>query len=69
MTGWLYKPDDVIELSDKIRKALELDDLERKTMSSKAIERAVLNFNNDTMCLKTLKVYSDLISSNNKNEK
>ncbi len=69
VTGWLYKPDDVIELSDKIRKALELDDLERKTMSSKAIERAVLNFNNDTMCLKTLKVYSDLISSNNKNEK
>jgi len=68
-TGWLYKPDDVIELSDKIRKALALDDLERKKMASKAIERAVLNFNNEVMCLKTLKVYSDLISSNSKNEK
>ena len=59
----------MIELSDKIRKALALDDLERKKMASKAIERAVLNFNNEVMCLKTLKVYSDLISSNSKNEK
>ena len=41
----------------------------RQKMASKAIERAVLNFNNDTMCLKTLKVYSELISSNSEYEK
>jgi len=68
VTGWLYKPDDVIDLSDKLRKALELNNLERKKMASKARERTVLNFNNDAMCLKTLKVYSDLIISNSKNE-
>ena len=69
VTGWLYQPDDVIDLSDKLCKALALDDLERKIMASKATERAVLNFNNETMCLKTLKVYSDLISSNSEYEK
>ena len=68
VTGWLYQPNDAIDLSDKLRKALELDNLERKKMASKAIERTVLNFNNDSMCLKTLKVYSDLITSNSKNE-
>ena len=68
VTGWLYQPNDAIDLSDKLRKALELDNLERKKMSSKAIERTVLNFNNDSMCSKTLKVYSDLIISNSKNE-
>ena len=68
VTGWLYQPNDAIDLSDKLRKALELDNLERKKMASKAIERTVLNFNNDFMCLKTLKVYSDLITSNSKNE-
>jgi len=69
VTGWLYQPDDVIDLSDKLCKALALDDLERKIMASKATERAVLNFNNETMCLKTLKVYSELISSNSEYEK
>ena len=68
VTGWLYQPNDAIDLSDKLRKALELDNLERKKMASKAIERTVLNFNNDSMCLKTLKVYSDLMTSNSKNE-
>ena len=69
LTGWLFNPGDSSDLSEKIRKALELDDVERKKMASKAIERTTLNFNNETMCLKTLKIYSDLISSNNKNEK
>ena len=50
VTGWLYEPDNIIDLSDKLRKALELDDLERQKMASKAIERTVLNFNNDSMC-------------------
>ncbi len=69
ITGWLFKPGDAIDLSDKILKALKLDDIERKVISTKAIQRTALNFNNETMCLKTLKIYSDLISSNNKNEK
>lgn len=68
ITGWLFKPGDSIDLSDKILKALKLDDLERKEIATKAIQRTTLNFNNETMCLKTLKIYSDLISSNNKNE-
>ncbi len=61
ITGWLYKPDDPVELTEKIRNALELDDLDRKKMAIKAIERASLNFNNVDMCKKTLKLYSDLI--------
>jgi glycosyltransferase involved in cell wall biosynthesis len=69
VTGWLYEPDNIIDLSDKLRKALELDDLERQKMASKAIERTVLHFKNEAMCLKTLKVYSDLISSNSEYEK
>ena len=68
ITGWLFKPGDPIDLSDKILKALKLDNLERKEIASKAIRRTVSNFNNDTMCLKTLKIYADLINSNN-NEK
>ena len=69
VTGWLYEPDNIIDLSDKLRKALELGDLERQKMASKAIERTALHFNNEAMCLKTLKVYSDLISSNSEYEK
>ena len=69
VTGWLFKPGDAIDLSDKIQKAIDLDDLERKNMASKAIERTLLNFNNDAMCFKTLDVYSDLINRNSKNEK
>ena len=53
----------------KIKKAIDLDDLERKNMASKAIERTSLNFNNDAMCFKTLEIYSDLINRNSKNEK
>ncbi len=69
VTGWLFKSGDAIDLSDKILKAIDLDDLERKNMASKAIERTSLNFNNDTMCFKTLEIYSDLINRNIKNEK
>ena len=61
-TGWLFKPGDAIDLSEKIKKAIDLDDLERQKMASKAIERTSLNFNNDTMCFKTLKLYSELIN-------
>lgn len=69
ITGWLFKPGDPIDLSEKLRRALKLDDLKRKEMANQAIQRATLNFNNDMMCLETLKVYSDLTSSNHKNEK
>ena len=69
VTGWLFKPGDAIDLSEKIRKAIDLDGLERKNLASKAIERTLLNFNNDTMCFKTLEIYSDLINRNSKNEK
>ena len=68
ITGWLFKPGDSIDLSDKILKALKLDDLERKEIAIKARQRTTLNFNNETMCLKTLNIYSDLLSSNYKNE-
>ena len=69
ITGWLFKPGDPIDLSDKIRKALDLDDIEREKIAAKAIERASLNFNNATMCFKTLETYSDLINRNSYNEK
>ena len=62
ITGWLFKPGDAIDLSEKIQKAIDLDDLDRQKMASKAIERTSLNFNNDTMCFKTLKLYSELIN-------
>ena len=69
ITGWLFKPGDPIDLSDKIRKALDLDNIEREKIAAKAIERASLNFNNATMCFKTLETYSDLINRNSYNEK
>ena len=69
VTGWLFKPGDAIDLSDKIQKAIDLDDLERKNMASKAIERTSLNFKNDAMWFKTLEIYSDLMNINSKNEK
>ena len=62
ITGWLFKPGDAIDLSEKIQKAVDLDDIDRQKMASKAIERTSLNFNNDTMCFKTLKLYSELIN-------
>ena len=46
----------------KYEKHIDLNDLERAKMASKAIERTSLNFNNDTMCFKTLKLYSELIN-------
>ena len=62
VTGWLFKPGDAIDLADKINKALSLDQDDRKKMAINAIERTKLNFNNEMMCVKTLKVYEELVN-------
>ena len=63
VTGWLFKPGDAIDLADKINKALSLNNDDRDKMAIKAIERVKLNFNNEMMCEKTLKVYEELVNS------
>ncbi len=63
-TGWLFKPGDAIDLADKIKTALNLNEEDRDKMAIKAIERTRLNFNNEIMCEKTLKVYEELLNNN-----
>ena len=63
VTGWLFKPGDAIDLADKINKVLSLNNDDRDKMAIKAIERAKLNYNNEMMCEKTLKVYEELVNS------
>ena len=60
LTGWLFKPGDADDLSDKINKALSLNKDNRNKLAINAIKRAKLNFNNETMCAKTLQVYAEL---------
>jgi glycosyltransferase involved in cell wall biosynthesis len=60
LTGWLFKPGDADDLSDKINKALTLNKDNRDKLAINAIKRAKLNFNNETMCAKTLQVYAEL---------
>ncbi len=62
VTGWLFKAGDAIDLADKINKALSLRQDDRKKMAINAIERIKLNFNNEMMCVKTLKVYEELVN-------
>ena len=62
VTGWLFKPGDAIDLADKINKVLSLREDDRKKMAINAIERTKLNFNNEMMCVKTLKVYEELVN-------
>ena len=61
-TGWLFKPGDADDLSDKINNALSLDADDRDKMAIKAIERTKLYFNNEKMCAKTLQVYAELVN-------
>jgi glycosyltransferase involved in cell wall biosynthesis len=60
LTGWLFKPGDANDLSDKINKALSLNKDNRDKLAINAIKRAKLNFNNEMMCAKTLQVYAEL---------
>ena len=60
LTGWLFKPGDADDLSNKINKALSLNKDNRDKLAINAIKRAKLNFNNETMCAKTLQVYAEL---------
>ena len=60
LTGWLFKPGDASDLSDKINKALSLNKDNRDKLAMNAIKRAKLNFNNEIMCAKTLQVYAEL---------
>jgi len=60
LTGWLFKPGDANDLSDKINKALSLNKDNRDKLAINAIKRAKLNFNNEMMCVKTLQVYAEL---------
>ncbi|MDB9971238.1 glycosyltransferase family 4 protein [Alphaproteobacteria bacterium] len=62
LTGWLFKPGDADDLSDKINKALTLNKDNRDKLAINAIKRAKLNFNNETMCAKTLQVYAELVN-------
>ena len=60
LTGWLFKPGDADDLSNKINKALSLNKDNRDKLAINAIKRVKLNFNNETMCAKTLQVYAEL---------
>ena len=68
ITGWLFQPGNTIDLTDKIKLALDLNKVDREEMALKAIDRTRLNFNNNTMCEKTLNLYLGLIASRSKNE-
>ena len=62
VTGWLFKPGDATDLANKINKALNLRQDDKNKMAINAIERTKLNFNNEMMCARTLKVYEELVN-------
>ena len=63
-TGWLFEPCNSIALSDRLRNALNIDDLERSTVSNNAEHHIRKNFSTEEMCARTLSVYTEVLGFN-----
>lgn len=61
VTGWLFRPGDADDLAHQLKAALSLGEDERAAFHDRAIANARANFNNETMCRRTLNVYRELL--------
>ena len=61
-TGWLVPPDDAQAMADAMNKALDMDDLQRVTMATKAMNFVAAHFSKEQMTEKTLQVYDEVLS-------
>ncbi len=59
-TGWLVPPDDAQAMADAMNKALNLTDLERVNMATKAMSFVSTHFGKEQMTSQTLDVYREL---------
>ncbi|TYC53702.1 glycosyltransferase family 4 protein [Rhodobacterales bacterium] len=60
-TGWRVPPSDPKALADAISMALTQDTVAKKKMTDRALEHVRRNFSVQTMCDRTLQVYSELL--------
>ena len=61
-TGFLFKSGDAISLSEKILKALNLDEMALKTIGIEGRKNIVSKFNVEKMCFSTYSEYKKLIN-------
>ena len=69
ITGWLFKPNDVDDLAEKISIALNINESQRNKMATESIQRIKMNFDNSFMCSKTINLYQELINRHILHEK
>lgn len=62
ITGWSFKPNDIEDLAEKISIALNINNNERDKMALQSNQRIKMNFDNKSMCKKTLDLYIELIN-------
>ena len=61
-TGFLFKSGDVKSLSEKILKALNLDESKLKTMGIEGRKNIINKFNVEKMCFSTYSEYKRLVN-------
>jgi len=69
ITGWSFKPNDIEDLAEKISIALNINNNERDKMALQSNQRIKMNFDNKSMCKKTLDLYIELINRYTVDEK
>lgn len=65
-TGWLVPPDDAAAMAEAMNAALNMTDIERATMATKAMSFVAQHFGREQMTSQTLKVYDELLAGRNK---
>ena len=69
VTGWLFKPNDIEDLAEKISIALNINKSDRDKIALQSNQRIKMNFDNNFMCNKTLNLYKELINRQTLDEK
>lgn len=62
-TGWRIAPNDPLVLADSIATLFDIPETQRHVMGLRARDHIATNFSLDQMCLKTLKVYDELLGT------
>jgi glycosyltransferase involved in cell wall biosynthesis len=62
-TGWRVPPDDASALADAIARTLALGASQREALASRARRHVESHFSVETMCARTLSVYSEVFST------
>jgi len=63
VTGLLFRPGDLFDLTNKLEQALEMGPMRRQQMGEAGIVNARQNFTRTGMCAATLDVYRELLQA------